>query len=85
MAGCLNTLAVIRLANLVSEYVSKTNAPAARQPNASLAIFTWPPTSLLCWPFAPHANGQAIEIVSACMRAVGIYPIDPCALHDERG
>eukprot|EP00971_Amphidinium_carterae_P078512 1553114-Amphidinium_carterae.1 len=65
MAGCLNTLAVIRLAELVSEYVSKTSAPAARQPNVSLTIFTWPPTSHLCWPFAPNAYTQEIEIVSA--------------------
>eukprot|EP00971_Amphidinium_carterae_P075846 1498580-Amphidinium_carterae.1 len=58
MAGCLNTRAVLRLAKLVSEYASISRAPAARQPDALLAILTWPPTNHLCWPFAPNAYGQ---------------------------
>jgi len=80
LASCLSSEAVSRLAQLVRGYVA-----AQGRRDAPVRIQAWPLTSHWCEPLRASAHTEIMEIVNACLRAVGVYPPDPRLVHDRRG
>lgn len=81
LASCLSLPALARLARLVQRYEAAHHESQA----ASIQILSWPLSSAWCEPLRGPAHTEIMEIVNACLRAVGVYPVDPRIVHDRRG
>ncbi|CAE8737041.1 unnamed protein product, partial [Polarella glacialis] len=94
LGSCLATESLRRLALLVKVYsrAAEGNTTSAIDMRKSFAghrlpveVYVWPHTLYWCEPLQRYGYTEVMEVVTACLRAVGVYPVDPLLMFDRRG
>merc|ERR1712232_360689 len=80
--GCLSREAMSRLARLVRAFTESSVKNV--QPSVPI-VNSWPSSVMSCNPLSKHEFTEFMQIVGSCLRALGVFPLDPSALHDPRG